>query len=76
MLKETRLQAIRKRMAKVEGNISKAFTDQTSLVPVEIGEEYPFALSFSVYTETRSFHGMLTYSGRVKKNTLVEETYK
>jgi hypothetical protein len=75
MFIETRLGAVQKKMAKVEGNISKAFTDQTGLTPAEIGEAYPFSLSFTVHTETRTFHGMLTYEGWVKKNSIVEETY-
>jgi hypothetical protein len=75
MLIETKLEGVQKMMAKVEGNISKAFTDQTGLIPAEIGEVYPFALSFTVHTETRTFHGMLTYEGKVKKNSIVEETY-
>ncbi|MET3114858.1 hypothetical protein AAKU52_002598 [Pedobacter sp. CG_S7] len=74
MINELRLEPVRKRMQKVEGNITKAFTEQTSLTPAEIMEAYPFSLGFTVHTLSRTFHGMLTYSGRVKKNSINEET--
>lgn len=53
--------------------IKEAFIIEVGLIPVEAGHSFPLALDSVIRTEDRTWYGRLTYSGRHKKQSFVED---
>lgn len=62
---------------KIEEIIARDFTEETGLIPAEVSHIFPMDRGITIHTETRTWHGKLTFSARkIEKGSLIEETYE
>jgi ADP-ribose pyrophosphatase YjhB (NUDIX family) len=59
---------------KIEEIIKRDFKEETGLEALEVSHIFPMDRGITIHTETRTWHGKLTWSARkIEKGTLEEE---